>query len=139
MVNDFEAELDSIFSERAARSANVRREVARQTAATAAFAKAWDRLRTDVVVPVFNQAVIALGRRGVTADIGELDHGVGLYFHVNAIRSGRGRERDGQPYFGVLADASTQLVSFERNKSGVGRGDDFGDLPFNEVDRKSVV
>ena len=138
MVNDFDAELDSIFSEREARGANARREVARQTAATAAFAKAWDRLRTDVVVPVFNQAISALGRRGVTADIGELDHGVGLYFHVNAIRSGRGRERDGQPYFAVLADASTQLVSFERNKSGVGRGDDFGDLPFNEVDSNTV-
>jgi hypothetical protein len=139
MVNDFDTELDSIFSEREARSANARRELARQTAATAAFAKAWDRLRTDVVVPVFNQAVSALGRRGVTADIGELNHGVGLYFHVNAVHSARGRrERDGQPYFGVLADASTQLVSFECNKSGVGRGDDIGDLPFSEVDADTV-
>jgi hypothetical protein len=138
MVNDFDAELDSIFSEREARSANARREVARQTAATAAFAKAWDRLRTDVVVPVFTQAVGALGRRGVTAGIGELDLGVGLYFHVNAVRSGRGRERDGQPYFAVVADASTQLVSFEHNRSGVGRGDDIGDLPVGEVDADTV-
>jgi hypothetical protein len=138
MANDFDAEIDSIFSEREARSANARREVARQTAATAAFAKAWDRLRINVVVPVFTQAVSALGRRGVKAAIGELEHGVGLYFHVNAVRSARGRERDGQPYFAVLADASTQLISFERNRSGVGRGDDIGDLPLDEVDADTV-
>jgi hypothetical protein len=138
MANDFDAEIDSIFSEREARSANARREVARQTAATAAFAKTWDRLRTNVVVPIFTQAVGSLGRRGVTAGIGELDRGVGLYFHVNPVRSARGRERDGQPYFAVLADASTQLVSFERNRSGVGRGDDIGALPLDEVDADTV-
>ena len=138
MPDQFDAELDSIFNERAARSAKARQEVARQTAATAAFAKAWDQLRTTVVVPVFNEAAAALGRKGVTADIGELDHRVCLYFHVNAVRSARGRERDGQPYLAVLADANTQLVSFERNRSGVGRGDDIGDLPLDEVDTDTV-
>jgi hypothetical protein len=138
MTNEFDAELDSIFSEREARKEKARGEVARQTAQTAAFAKAWDQLRTKVVVPVFKQAAGALGRRGVTADIGELDHGVGLYFHVNAVRPVRGRERDGQPYLAVLADASTQLVSFERNKSGVGRGDDIGELPLAEVNADTV-
>jgi hypothetical protein len=70
MANDFDAELDSIFSEREASNAKARREVAQQTAATAAFAKAWDQFCTNVVMPVFNQAAAALGRRGVTADIG---------------------------------------------------------------------
>jgi hypothetical protein len=138
MANDFDAELDSIFSERAARSADARREVARQTAATAELAKARDQLRTNIVVPVFTEVVGALGRRGVTASIGELDRGVALYFHVNAVRPGRGRERDGQPNFAILIDASSQRVSFERNCSGVGRGEDIGDLPLDEVDAETI-
>jgi hypothetical protein len=138
MANDFDAELDAIFNEREARNAKARQELAQQTAATAAFAKAWDQLRTKVVVPAFNDMAGALARRGVTADIGELDHGVCLYFHVNAARSARGRERDGQPYLAVLADANTQRVRFERNRSGVGRGDDNGDIPLHEVDTDSV-
>ena len=51
-----------------------------------------------------------------------------VHFHLDTMSVGPG----------VLADAGTRLVSFERNKSGVGRGDDFGDLPFNEVDADSV-
>jgi hypothetical protein len=138
MANDFNAELDSIFSEREARSANARRELARETAAAAAFAKGWDGLRTNVVVPVFTQAVSALGRKEVMASIEKLDHGVGLYFHLNAVRSGRGREHDGQPYFAILPNVRSELVSFERNKSGVGRGEDLGDLPLDEVDADTV-
>ena len=138
MASDFNAELDSIFSEREARSANARRELARQTAATAAFAKGWDGLRTNVVVPVFTEAVSALGRRKVMASIEKLDQGVGLYFRLNAVRSGRGREHDGQPYFAILPNARSQLVSFERNRSGVGRGEDIGDLPLDEVDADTV-
>ena len=138
MANDFDAELDSIFSERETRSANARLEVARQTAATTAFAKAWDRLRTNVVVPVFTEAVSALSRREVTASVERLDHGVGLYFHLNPVRSARGRERDGQPYFAILADASSQLVSFESNRSGASRGEDIGYLPLDEVNADTV-
>jgi hypothetical protein len=138
MVNDFNAELDSIFSEREARRANTRREVARQIAATAAFAKGWDGLLTNVVVPVFTEVVNALGRREVMASIEKLDQGVGLYFHLNAVRSGRGRERDGQPYFTILVNVRSQLVSFERNRSGLGRGEDLGDLPLDEVDADTV-
>jgi hypothetical protein len=138
MASDFNAELDSIFSEREARGASARREVARQTAATAAFAKGWDELKTNVAVPVFTEVVSALGRREVMASIEKLDHGVGLYFHLNAVRSGRGRERDGQPYFAILANVRSQLVSFERNRSGMGRGEDLGDLPLDEVDADTV-
>jgi hypothetical protein len=138
VAKDFDAELDSIFSEREARNAKARQEVAQQTAATAAFAKAWDQLRINVVVPAFNEAAGALVRRGVTADIGELDHGVGLYFHVNAPRLARGRERDGQPYFAVFADANTQRVRFERNSSGVGRAEGIADIPLGEVDTDTV-
>lgn len=138
MAKDFDAELDAIFSEREARSAKAREEVAQQIAATAAFAKAWDQLRTSVVVPVFNEAASALARRGVTADIGKLDNGVCLYFHVNAAHSARGRERDGQPYLAVLADANTQRVHFERNRSGVGSGDGIGDIPLAELDGDTV-
>jgi hypothetical protein len=138
MANDFDAELDSIFSEREARNAKARQELAQQSAATAAFGKAWDQLRIKVVVPAFNEAAGALARRGVTADIGELDHGVCLYVHVNAARPARGRERDGQPYLAVLADANTQRVRFERNRSGVGRGDGIGDIALDEVDTDSV-
>jgi hypothetical protein len=138
MPNEFDTELDSIFSEREARNVKALQEVARQTAATASFAQAWDQLRANVVVPVFNQAALALARRGVTAGIGELEHGVCLYFKVNAVRSARGRERDGQPYLAVLADANTQLVSFERNRSGAGRGDEIGELPLDKVDADSV-
>jgi hypothetical protein len=138
MANDFNAELDSIFIEREARRANARREVARQIAATEAFAKGWDGLRTNVVVPVFTEVVSALGRREVMASIEKLDQGVGLYFHLNAVHSGRGRERDGQPYFTILANVRSQLVSFERNSSGVGRGEDLGDLPLDDVDADTV-
>jgi hypothetical protein len=138
MANDFDAELDSIFSERDARNAKARQELAQQTAATAAFAKAWDQLRSNVVMPAFKEAAGALARRGVTADIGELDHGVCLYIHVNAARSAKGRERDGQPYLAVFADANTQRARFERNRSGVGRGDGIGDIPLDEVDTDTV-
>ena len=138
MANDFEAELDSIFSEREARVVKARQQVAQQTAATAAFAKAWDELRTSVVVPAFNEAAGALARRGVKADIGELDYGVRLYLHVNAVHLGRGRERDGQPYLAVRADANTQRIHFERNMSGLGRSDGIGDMPFDEVDADTV-
>jgi hypothetical protein len=89
-------------------------------------------------VPVFTEIVSALGRREVMASIEKLDQGVGLYFHLNAVRSGRGRERDGQPYFTILANVRSQLVSFERNSSGVGRGEDLGDLPLDEVDADTV-
>jgi hypothetical protein len=138
MATEFDTELDSIFSDREARNAKALQEVARQTAATASFTQAWDQLRANVVVPVFKQAARALARRGVTADIGELDQGVCLYFHVNAVRPARGRLHDGQPYLAVLADANTQLVSFERNRSGVGRGDEIGELPLDKVDADSV-
>ena len=138
MANDFDDALDAIFTEREARSENARREVARKTEAVAAFAKAWNELRTNIVVPVFIDAVGALGRKGVTASIGELGHGVGFYIHVNAVRAGRGRERDGQPYFAILVDASTQLVRFERNRAGVGSGEDIGDLPLEEVDANII-
>jgi hypothetical protein len=138
MAKDFDGELDSIFSEREARTAKARHEAAQQTAATAAFANAWDQLRTSVVVPAFNEAAGALARRGVTADIGKLDHGVCLYLHVNAAHSARGREREGQPYLAVLAEANTQRVHFERNMSGVGRGDGIGDMALDEVDADTV-
>jgi hypothetical protein len=138
VAKDFDAELDSIFSEREARNAKARQEAAQQTAVTAAFAKAWDHSRINVVVPAFNEAAGALARRGITADIGALDHGVCLYFHVNAPRVGRGHERDGQPYLAVFANANTQRVRFERNSTGVGRGDGIGDIPLDEVDTDTV-
>jgi hypothetical protein len=138
MANDFDAELDSIFGEREARVVKARQQVAQQTAATAAFAKAWDQLCTGVVMPAFNEIAGALARRGVKADIGELDYGVRLYLHVNAVHLGRGRERDGQPYLAIRADASTQRIHFERSMSGLGRSDGIGDMPFDEVDADTV-
>ena len=138
MANDFDAELDSIFSEREARIVETRQQVARQTAATAAFAKAWDRLRASVVVPALNEAAGALARRGVKAEIGELDYGVRFYLHVNAVHLGRGREREGQPYLTIRADANTQRIHFERSMSGLGRSDGIGDMPFDEVGADTV-
>jgi hypothetical protein len=138
MANDFDAEVDSIFSEREARNAKARQEAAQQIAATAAFAKAWDQVRTGVVVPAFNEAASALARKGVTTDVGKVDHGVRLYFHVNAVHSARGREREGQPYLAVVADANTQRVHFERNRSGLGPGDGIGDMPLDEVGADGV-
>lgn len=138
MTKDFDAELESIFSERETRNAKARQQLAQQNAATAAFATAWDQLRTSVVVPAFNEAVGALARKGVTTDVGKLDHGVCLYFHVNAAHSARGRGREGQPYLAVLADANTQRVHFEHNSSGVGRGEGIGDMPIDEVGTDTV-
>jgi hypothetical protein len=138
MTKDFDAELNSIFSEREARNAKARQEAAQHTAATAAFAKAWDQLRTHVVGPALDEAVGALARKGVTADIGKVDNGVCLYVHVSEARLARGRDRDGQPYLAVVANANTQRVRFERNNSGVGRGDGIGDIPLDEVDTDMV-
>ena len=138
MASDFDAQVDAIFGEREARNVKARQEAAQQIAATAAFAKAWDQLRTNVVVPAFNEAAGALARKGVTTDVGKLDHGVCLYFHVNAVHSARGHEREGQPYLAVVADANTQRVHFERNRSGVGRGDGIGDMSLDEVGADAV-
>ena len=138
MAKDFDDELDSIFTEREARTVKARQQVDQQVAATAAFANAWDQLRTSVVVPAFEEAVGALARKGVKADIGKLDHGICLYLHVNAVHSARRREREGQPYLAVRVDANTQRIHFEQNRSGVGRGDAIGDMPFDEVDTDTI-
>jgi hypothetical protein len=138
MAKDFDAELDSIFSERETRNAKARQEAAEQTAATAAFEKAWAHLRANVAMPALSEAAAALAKKGVKADVVDLDHGVGLYIHVNDERLGRGRGHDGQPYLSVVATAGTQRIRFERNISGSGRADGLGDMPVGEVDIETV-
>ena len=138
MAKDFDAEIDSIFTEREARRAKARQEADQQIAATAAFEKSWAQSRANVVIPALSAAAAALAQKGVKADVVDLDHGVCLYIHVNDERLGRGRGHEGQPYLSVVANANTQRIRFERNVSGSGRGDGLGDTPAGAIDIDAV-
>jgi hypothetical protein len=138
MAKDFDAELDSIFSERETRQAKARHEAAQKTAATAAFEKAWNQLRTNVVMPALSAAADALAQKGVKAGVGDIDHGVCLYIHLNDERLARGHGHEGQPYLAVVANVNTQRIRFERNVSGSGRGDGLGDMLVDEIDIDTV-